>query len=88
MFWGKKGNERGGDYERGIPVNLEPTVNSPSIEGRPGISVDGLLLLFISDWPGGYGVGEKNLTTRATLSYPWGSAKLLGSGRLARLNHS
>ncbi|MHC4295805.1 MAG: TolB-like translocation protein [Planctomycetota bacterium] len=39
----------------GIPVNLGPTINSPSKDSGPSISVDGLSLFFDSVLAGGYG---------------------------------
>jgi Tol biopolymer transport system component len=39
----------------GKPVNLGSTVNSPSLDGAPNISADGLTLFFVSGRPGGYG---------------------------------
>ncbi|MHC4521319.1 MAG: hypothetical protein ACYTAS_22215, partial [Planctomycetota bacterium] len=37
------------------PTNLGPNVNSPSTDYNPHLSADGLLLLFVSDRPGGLG---------------------------------
>ena len=62
----------------GEPVNLGPTVNSSSVDGRPLISADGLSLYFDSDRPGGYGQGDLYVTRRATLSDPWGTPVNLG----------
>lgn len=39
----------------GAPVNLGPTVNSPSLDAGPRISADGSALYFSSDRPGGLG---------------------------------
>jgi hypothetical protein len=66
----------------GIPVNLGPTVNSPSPDGWPSISSDGLSLYFGSVWrPGGLASNDNEIwvTTRATLSDPWGPPVNLGS---------
>ena len=64
--------------EWGSPVNLGPTVNSTFFEGGPAISSDGLDLYFVSDRPGGLGSFDLWVTTRATLSDPWGEAVNLG----------
>jgi len=53
------------------PVNLGPTVNSPSDEFCPNISADDLTLFFVSLRPGGYGGRDIWVTTRATTSDPW-----------------
>ena len=60
------------------PVNLGPSVNSPSWDGDPDISSDGLKLFFRSDRPGGYGERDIWLTTRATIDVPWSEPVNLG----------
>ena len=65
-----------GDW--GTPVNLGPTINSPSVDAGPDISADGLSLFFHSTRPGGYGVGDLYVTTRATKNDPWGEPVNLG----------
>jgi len=68
----------------GEPINLGPTVNSSSREANPNISTDGLSLYFNSSRPGGYGgddpYGGMDLwvTTRPTISDPWGTPANLG----------
>ncbi|MEJ2702038.1 MAG: M56 family metallopeptidase, partial [Sedimentisphaerales bacterium] len=62
----------------GEPVNLGPTVNSPSGEGAPCISADGLSLYFSSERPGGYGGSDLWVTTRQTRTAPWGKPINLG----------
>ena len=64
----------------GTPVNLGPTVNSSYDEGDPSISSDGLELYFLSNRPGGYGgqIGDIWVTTRETVSDPWGTPVNLG----------
>jgi len=62
----------------GAPVNLGPAVNSSAFDGRPFISADGLKLFFDSNRSGGYGQGDLYVTTRATLSEPWGTPVNLG----------
>jgi serine/threonine protein kinase/Tol biopolymer transport system component len=63
----------------GTPANLGPTVNSPYGDADPRISADGLSLYFTSDRPGGTGSWDLWVTTRATLSAPWGPPANLGS---------
>jgi Tol biopolymer transport system component len=67
----------------GEPVNLGPTVNSSAGEGGPSISADGRTLffggyLFGAIRPGGYGGADLWVTTRATVSDPWGTPVNLG----------
>ncbi len=63
----------------GEPVNLGPSINTSSSDGGPSISADGLTLYFGSDRPGGYGALDIWLTTRPTVSDPWGTPVNLGS---------
>jgi len=64
----------------GIPVNLGPTVNSSSqVPHGATISSDGLSLYFASNRAGGSGSWDLWVTTRATLSDPWGPPVNLGS---------
>jgi len=62
----------------GPPVNLGATVNSSYQDVGPGISADGLSLFFTSNRPGGSGSLDLWVTTRATISDPWGSPVNLG----------
>lgn len=62
----------------GIPVNLGPTVNSSAWDGGPSISSDGLSLFFFSERPGGSGGKDLWLTTRTSVSGPWGMPVNLG----------
>ena len=64
--------------EWGEPVNLGPTVNSSAYEATPEISSDGLELYFESDRPGGYGLDDIYVTTRATTEDDWGTPVNLG----------
>ncbi len=68
------------DWE--TPVNLGPTVNSGAGEVFPSISADGLQLYFC-EWevfrPGGYGNSDMWVTTRRTVSDPWGTPVNLGA---------
>jgi len=61
------------------PVNLGPTVNSPDEECGVCLSGNGLELCFASDRPGGLGGRDLWITTRASVSAPWGEPVNLGS---------
>jgi hypothetical protein len=60
------------------PVNLGPTVNSPDIDTSPRLSPDGLSLYFSSTRPGGYGRYDLWVTSRSSLSAPFGTPVNLG----------
>ena len=60
------------DDDWGTPVNLGPTINSSAYECDPSISIDGLSLYFGSNRPGGSGGNDLWVTTRPTVSDPWG----------------
>ncbi len=60
------------------PTNLGPMVNSSSGDVSPSISADGLILIFQSNRPGGYGKADLYVTTRATTIEPWGEPVNLG----------
>ncbi len=62
----------------GEPENLGPAVNSSVWDGEPSISSDELSLYFGSKRSGGYGGADIWVTTRATVSDPWGQAENLG----------
>ncbi len=66
------------DDDWGEPVNLGPTVNSSYNDNAPNISADGLTLFFGSERPGGYGSADVWVTTRASVSDPWGEPVNLG----------
>jgi hypothetical protein len=53
-------------------------VNSSSWEYQPGISADGLILIFFSNQPGGSGDDDLWVTTRASTIDPWTEAVNLG----------
>ena len=63
----------------GPPVNLGPSVNSSSPEYHPNFSSDSLSLYFASNRVEWFGRCDLWVTTRATLSDPWGPAVNLGS---------
>ncbi|MHC4557059.1 MAG: carbohydrate binding domain-containing protein [Planctomycetota bacterium] len=65
------------DGEWGEPMNLT-TVNSSAYEVTPEISSDGLELYFESDRPGGLGLDDLYVCTRATTEDEWGSPVWLG----------
>jgi len=62
------------------PINLGPTINTTG-ESAPSISADGRVLFF-SDFfdprPGGQGDADLWMTSRATVSDPWGEPVNLG----------
>ena len=60
------------------PINLGPPINTPSYDGHPYISLDGLTLFFTSDQPGGYGDRDLWVSTRSTTSEPWSEPVNLG----------
>ena len=60
------------------PVNLGPTINTSSGDNVPGISFDGRILFFASNRSNGFGNYDLYMTTRATLSDPWGEPVNLG----------
>ena len=61
------------------PVNLGPTINSSSKEMGVSISANELILFFGSDRSGGEGSFDIWVTTRTTVSDPWGTPVNLGS---------
>ena len=67
------------DFTFGTPTNLGPIVTDPSVNSSPSISADGLELYFSSDRPGGYGLNDIYVTTRATTEDDWGTPVNLGS---------
>jgi hypothetical protein len=69
------------DDEWTTPVNLGPTVNSWWLESDGSISSDGLQLYFTAweDRPGGYGLQDLWVTSRATPDDPWNVPVNLGS---------
>ncbi len=62
----------------GPAVNLGLTVNCSYSEYQPSISADGLLLFFASNRPDGLGPDDIYVTTRASVSDPWGPPVNLG----------
>jgi hypothetical protein len=66
------------DHEWGPAVNLGAIVNSPKDDWAPSITANGLSLFFVSDRPGSTGGGDLWVTTRASVSEPWGEPTNLG----------
>jgi serine/threonine protein kinase len=66
------------DHPWGEPVNLGPMINSPRAEAYTRIAPDGRLLFFSSFRPGGSGLADFWITTRATKTDPWGPPVNLG----------
>ncbi|HUV66084.1 MAG TPA: ankyrin repeat domain-containing protein, partial [Sedimentisphaerales bacterium] len=62
----------------GTPVNLGPTVNSPTYDESPSISGDGLSLYFHSHRSGGSGKSDIWVTRRKSTSDPWSEPVDLG----------
>ena len=62
----------------GSPVNLGPPVNSAYYEWSPSMTDDGLSLFFCSERPGGSGVQDVWVSTRASTTDPWGEPVNLG----------
>jgi hypothetical protein len=60
------------------PVNLGADINSPSVDGGPALSRDGLSLYFHSNRPGGFGGFDIYVSERASVSAPWGTPQNLG----------
>ena len=66
------------DADWSEPMNLGPTVNSSYNDSCPYIPVDGLLLFFYSNRPGGFGNYDLYMTTRSTIDDDWGIPVNLG----------
>ncbi|MEY4483206.1 MAG: hypothetical protein RL693_658, partial [Verrucomicrobiota bacterium] len=62
------------------PVNLGPAINSPSYDGCPCLSRDGLVLLFSSDRPGGEGGRDLWRSRRKSITDPFEPPENLGGG--------
>ena len=64
--------------EWSAPVNLGPTINSPSTDFGPAISKDGLSLYFSSTRADGFGGEDIWVSQRANRNDPWGPPVNLG----------
>ena len=62
----------------GTPENLGPAINSSDADAAVNISLDGLSLFFNSTRSGGHGAQDLWVSTRLTLSDPWGEPVNLG----------
>ena len=62
----------------GPPENLGPVVNSPTEDDHSNLSPDRLQLYFSSSRSGGYGSYDIWVTTRASVTEPWGTPVNLG----------
>jgi len=60
------------------PVNLSPIVNSTNDDWSPSITADGLSLFFCSVRSGGLGRWDVWVTTRESITDPWGQPANLG----------
>lgn len=62
------------------PVNLGPIINAATAQDGHSLSADGLTMYFVSgaNWPGTVGGYDMWVTTRATVSDPWGTPVNLG----------
>jgi Tol biopolymer transport system component len=47
------------------PIHLDASINTPNVESQPSLSRDGRTLIFTSDRPGGFGVQDLWMSTRA-----------------------
>jgi predicted secreted protein len=64
----------------GMPIKLEPPVNTSGVEDATHLSIDGLELYFTAyNRAGGYGADDIWITRRATKNDPWGSPINLGA---------
>ncbi|MFQ6036903.1 MAG: hypothetical protein ACE5NM_13775 [Sedimentisphaerales bacterium] len=72
------GQSASADFTFGTPTNLGPTVNSTAKDGTLSTSADGLSGYFDSTRSGGSGREDIYVTTRASVSEPWGEAVNLG----------
>lgn len=63
----------------GTPVNLGAVVNSPFVDGGPGISKNGLSLYFHSNRPGTLGDTDIWVSQRVSTDDPWGPPMNLGA---------
>ncbi|HNS22380.1 MAG TPA: protein kinase [Sedimentisphaerales bacterium] len=75
-LWAARRSVRSNEW--GPAVNLGHVVNSPSYDGEPLLSNDGLALYFTSNRSGGFGSADIYVTIRATNADEWGPPTNLG----------
>jgi hypothetical protein len=63
----------------GPPVNLDPTINTASLDCPAWISPDGLILFIITDRPGGFGGYDTWMARRPSKGTAWSAPVNLGS---------
>lgn len=68
---------RGANGSFGVPV-LVPELSSPNNDARPSIRADGLEVVLQSDRQPSAGFGDMWVSTRASVSQPWGPPMNLG----------
>lgn len=62
----------------GAPVNLGQAINTPDFEEAASISPDGLVLVWDSDRPDGFGESDIWMSTRSNRDTPWSEPVNLG----------
>jgi Tol biopolymer transport system component len=70
------------DCPWGAPVNMGEGINTPGIDAGPRLSIDGHLLFFQSDRPGGHGGADIYMARRANTNddFAWELVTNLGPG--------
>lgn len=63
----------------GVPKNLGPPINTPSFDGGPSLSADGLTLYLASARPGGVGDDDLWVSVRRSQNDTWQAPANLGS---------
>jgi serine/threonine protein kinase len=68
------------------PIAMAPAINSPSTDENPYVSSDGLVFIFSSDRPGGFGRSDIYLSRRQTTYQAWSQPLNLGPVVNSRTN--
>jgi len=63
----------------GLPIKLEPTINSAAVESACSVSQDGSIMLFSSDRPGGQGNLDIWTIRKEPSTGQWGAPQNLGA---------